>query len=253
MTTSIQHYPLSFTQIKKWLPQTANKIVYYLENLSKTQKKPDLFDINKTKIELCLKPKNNKGLEQLNRFKFTSIELEDFKKLLELSNMFEIYIKALFNNVIYRSKVINYMSYKNQHEYENKPKLKPQKIKDTLIKKSPVIVDLERLNIDMEIELKNKDVIYQKNNTEYVLFDVRCFVVENDNAVYLIGFHNEEDKVNKIPSLYKLDNNDTIKLMYFFDKNMASHINSIKDNKVHIINGKCIKVVAMENKKYNFT
>ncbi len=258
---------INFSSLKKWLPQTTQKIIYYLQELSEsndaTHEHP--FDINKTKWQLCTKSKNSRGALQLEKIanKLTEKEepnLDDFKKLLEISHVVEIYIKAMFEKITYRSKSINLLSYKNQHNFlQRKPILGVESSADIGIKEEAHHCAQK----EPKISSKNVKITFNEKTIAYInpIAKKECFISgiktftfeEITDSVYAIGYHNEEDKESKSYTLYEIDKKEkTIKVKYYLDQKTAQQINSINDLNTHEVQGRTVKISMIDLDKLTF-
>lgn len=320
------NYQINFSSIKKWLPQTTEKIIYYLEHLCEsrqpdkstphplmigasqlagvnthsttspgmssvpyasmptsqsaelsmdiladidpskesakdkrkkklaatlqdlaTDKHNNHFDINKTRWELCLKPKNSRGAQQLEKViqksQLEEPDFDEFRKLLEISHLVEIYIKAIFDKIAYRSKSITYLSYKNQHDYaHHKQASISQAVKKEV--EQQVQASMPK-NIKMNFECFDLVYAQTKNGKieEKTILQAQTFRFEQDEALYVIGFHHKEDVEFKTYTLYQIDEADkTIRIKYYLDSKTASEILAIKDLQSHDIAGKKVKI-----------
>lgn len=235
------NYQINFSLLKKWLPQTTQKIIYYLENLNNSQETEKAkFDINKTRWEICAKAKNNKGAMHLEKIVLNEEPtLEDFKKLLELSHLVEIYVKGFFNKIIYRSPSISYLAYKNQHDYAAK---KEQK-------KGPEFAITPK---GVKIDIKGQNISYMQGDSEHELYEAKFFSFEGqDEQIFAIAYHTDEEQKMKSYSLYeiKLATNE-LKVKYYVDSKTSDAINAIKDLNYHEVNGKKLKIVLINVKKF---
>lgn len=237
------NYQINFSLLKKWLPQTTQKIIYYLENLNKSQDKDNTkFDINKTRWELCAKAKNNKGalhLEKAILCEGQEPTLEDFKKLLELSHMVEIYVKGFFNKITYRSPSISYHSYKNQHDYAAKKELK----------KDPEFAMTAK---GVKIDIKGQTIVYINGSQENELYEAKFFCFEGqEQCLFAMAYHSEEEQKIKSYSLYEINaSTKQLRVKYYIDNKTADAINAIKDLNYHEINGKRLKIVLTNTQKF---
>ena len=249
---STYNYQINFSLLKKWLPQTTKKIIYYLENLNNSQENnSSKFDINKTKWELCAKPKNNKGAINLQKIIELDAEptLEDFKKLLELSHNVEIYVKGIFNTITYRSSGITYLSYKNQHDFIAKKEVKKDNILDSTINNgASKLINAKGVRLDV----KTHELMYLDNGVEHFLHEAKFFSFEdNEEKIYAMAHHNSDDKKIKSFSLYEVNlKNQEIKVKYFLEQKTSDAINKIKDLNYHEINGKKVKIVLSNITKF---
>lgn len=248
-------YDLSFDNAKNWLPQTTEKIIKYLENTIRNTKKINIenFKIENTKWKVCLKPKNDKAGLQLNKVvKKEEVFLDNidkFKKILELSHLVEIHLKAIFDKIAYTSKSISYSSFKNQHEYIIQ--------KEKLLQKNNLIAQRANKFFSANELVKNNKLLFSPNDLEInqgkILNAIYFEFIENNNQ-FVLGFNNQEDIEDEIYTLYSIDHyNKNIILKYFFAKDIAKEIYKINDFAEHNISNKKIKrIINLDLKNYNF-
>ena len=267
------NYQINFSSLRKWLPQTTQKIIYYLQKLNDSESREQaLFDINKTKWHLCVKAKNSKGAAELEKIAQKACHkeepnLDDFKQFLELSHIVEIYVKAFFEKIVYRSKSINYLSYKNQHIFLSKKNTISHCPTDRLLSAAsdspyasePLALEIDNIDkkkIKVDFGEKTLSYTHPLSNSTVEISGLKTFTFEGlSDCVFAIGFHSEADREANTYTLYEIDiKAKTIRVKYYLDKKTAQLINSINDLAYHEVHHKKLKLynMSMDNLKFIF-
>lgn len=266
-------YDINFSNLKSWLPQTTRRIVGYLQELSEEKKnlnppsneKDKPFDINKTTWQLCLKPKSSRATQVLDKA-VSKISLtpsaQEFRLLLELSHMIEIYIKAGFEKIIYRSKAISYSSYKNQHE-RVKIKEKKEMLSTVEQKKDDThnLTPLDKISQVLSIPGKVRKSLVTPSlqcsieNVQTEVFNAVLFETCDTKEILCLAYHNEIDKQDDLSTMYECTNYKevkngqdkrlSLKVKFYADKNIAKSIKEVQTTSEQLVGTRKIKPILL--------
>lgn len=274
----MSNYSVSYNIIKEWLPQTVDKLIHHINQSLVRKNLNGLNNNNNNKVsctsipphflnfEVHFTDKNRNGHNFINSIKnniklnssvTSSIEL--FKKIIKNKDI-ESFLRVEYDNIIFRSKALNFESYNAQNS--QKKCIKNKKIKNPTVHHKKSIIKLLN-NVEKSVNDNGLFTIEHKKSNNLLIKSELSFFVNlfsfHKKSFYvkefqLVGVYKNSEKNgidNFIVACTNEDFNDRIYTICHFDNKSFTFKGIINKTLIEVMMLSANPEIELNNKNYS--